>query len=170
MCRLSIYCDLSTQLAGGVQAILQAVCLSSPLPNSTPVLQGALCPSSLMRCKGSFPCMPIPHRSRMSWCKKIAPATPSITSVIFVGPHVRVGYYAPAARTTLNPCVFLSSSFIYQQAKRLSPLFILGFRAGALHHPAGEFPLRQCHSQISEHIIPWRTHTVPCILFGETNS
>jgi hypothetical protein len=40
MCRLSIYCDLSTQLAGGVQAILQAACLSSPLPNSTPVLQG----------------------------------------------------------------------------------------------------------------------------------
>jgi hypothetical protein len=57
--------------------------------------------------------------------------------------HGGVGYYAPAARTTLNPCVFLSSSFIYQQAKRLSPVLILGFRAGALLHPAGEFPLRQ---------------------------
>jgi hypothetical protein len=57
--------------------------------------------------------------------------------------HSGVGYYAPAARTTLNPCVFLSSSFIYQQAKRLSPLLILGFMAGALRHPAGEFPLRQ---------------------------
>jgi hypothetical protein len=57
--------------------------------------------------------------------------------------HSGVGYYAPAARTTLNPRVFLSSSFIYQQAKRLSPLLILGFRAGALRHPAGEFPLRQ---------------------------
>jgi hypothetical protein len=32
-----------------------------------------------------------------------------------------VGYYAPAARTTLNPCMFLSSSFIYRQAKHLSP-------------------------------------------------
>jgi hypothetical protein len=30
-----------------------------------------------------------------------------------------------------------------RQAKRLSPLLILGFRAGALRHPAGEFPLRQ---------------------------
>jgi hypothetical protein len=39
--------------------------------------------------------------------------------------------------------VFLSSSFIYQQAKRLSPLLILGFSVGALCHPAGEFPLRQ---------------------------
>jgi hypothetical protein len=154
------------ELAGGVQAILQAACLSSPLPNSTPVLQGALCPSSLMHCLGSFPCTPIPRRSRMSGCKKIAPATPNIISVIFLGPHVGaqypctppplsykrggmqrcmgigtlrpnldldpaqahkfiralklnashsgVGYYAPAARTTLNPCVFLSSSFIYQ--------------------------------------------------------
>jgi hypothetical protein len=90
--RLSIYCDMSTQLAGGVQAILQAACLSSPLPNSTPVLQGALCPSSLMRCQGSFPCTPIPRRSRMSGCKKIAPATPSITSIIFLGPHVGAQY------------------------------------------------------------------------------
>jgi hypothetical protein len=30
-----------------------------------------------------------------------------------------------------------------RQAKRLSPFLILGFRAGALRHPAGEFPLRQ---------------------------
>jgi hypothetical protein len=37
----------------------------------------------------------------------------------------------------------MSSSFIYQQAKRLSPLLILGFRTGTLHHPAGEFPFRQ---------------------------
>jgi hypothetical protein len=28
-----------------------------------------------------------------------------------------------------------------RQAKRLSPFLILGFRAGALRHPAGEFPL-----------------------------
>jgi hypothetical protein len=59
-----------------------------------------------------------------------------------------VGYYAPAARTTLNPCVFLSSSFIYRQAKRLSPLLILGFRAGALRHPAGEFSLRHLARQV----------------------
>jgi hypothetical protein len=74
MYRLSIYCDLSTQLAGGVQAILQAACLSSPIPNSTPMLQGALWPSSLMRCQRSFPCTPIPRRSQMSGCKKIAPS------------------------------------------------------------------------------------------------
>jgi hypothetical protein len=32
------------------QVVLQATCLSSPLPNSMPVLFGALCPSSLVRC------------------------------------------------------------------------------------------------------------------------
>jgi hypothetical protein len=62
--------------------------------------------------------------------------------------HSGVGYYTPVARTTLNPCVFLSSSFIYQQPKRLSPLLILGFRAGALRHPAGEFPLRHLARQV----------------------
>jgi hypothetical protein len=30
-----------------------------------------------------------------------------------------------------------------RQTKRLSPFLILGFRAGALRHPAGEFPLQQ---------------------------
>jgi hypothetical protein len=62
--------------------------------------------------------------------------------------HSGVGYYALAARTTLNPRVLLSSSFIDQQAKRLSPLLILGFRAGALRHPAGEFPLRHLARQV----------------------
>jgi hypothetical protein len=100
MCCLSIYCDLSTQLAGGVQAILQAACLSSPLPNSTPVLQGALCPSSLMRCQGSFFYTPIPRRSQMLGCKKIAPATPSITSIIFLGPHI--GAQHPCTRPPLS--------------------------------------------------------------------
>jgi hypothetical protein len=55
------------------------------------------------------------------------------------------------AQTTLNSCVFLSSSFIYQQAKRLSPLLILGL--GRVHsatrpeislsdkdHPMGIWP------------------------------
>ena len=36
------------------------------------------------------------------------------------------------------------------QAKRLSPFLILGFRAGALRHPAGEFPLRQLHMSESK--------------------
>jgi hypothetical protein len=70
--------------------------------------------------------------------------------------HSGVGCYAPAARTTLNPRVFLSSSFIYQQAKRLSPLLILGFRAGALRHTAGEFALR--------HIPCWIVRIITYIL------
>jgi hypothetical protein len=88
--------------------------------------------------------------------------------------HSGVGYYALAARTTLNPCVFLSSSFIYQQAKRLSPLLILGFRAGALRHPAGEFPLRHLARQVGGLALgfrlfscstPWYTSSstmIPC--------
>jgi hypothetical protein len=34
------------------------------------------------------------------------------------------------------------------QAKRLSPFLILGFRAGALRHPVGEFPLRHLARQV----------------------
>jgi hypothetical protein len=53
--------------------------------------------------------------------------------------HNGVGYYAPAARTTLNPCVFLSSSNSYQRSSKTpKPLLISGFRAGALRHPAGD--------------------------------
>jgi hypothetical protein len=53
--------------------------------------------------------------------------------------HSGVGYYAPAARTTLNPCVFLCSFIAYQTSKTLRPLLILVFRAGAFCHPAGDF-------------------------------
>jgi hypothetical protein len=53
--------------------------------------------------------------------------------------HSGVGYYAPAARTTLNPRVFLCSSRFHLTGKTLRPLLILGFRAGAFRHPAGDF-------------------------------
>jgi hypothetical protein len=38
--------------------------------------------------------------------------------------HSGVGYYAPAARTTLNPCVFLCSSCFHLTGKTLRPLLI----------------------------------------------
>ena len=51
--------------------------------------------------------------------------------------HSGVGYYAPAIRTTLNPCVFLSSSRSFQRSSKTpKPLLISGFRVGALRHPA----------------------------------
>jgi hypothetical protein len=43
------------------------------------------------------------------------------------------------ARTTLNSCVFLCSFLHLATSKTLRPLLILGFRAGALRHPAGDF-------------------------------
>jgi hypothetical protein len=53
--------------------------------------------------------------------------------------HSGVGYYTPAARTTLNPCVFLSASHSFQRSSKMpKPLLISGFRAGALRHPAGD--------------------------------
>jgi hypothetical protein len=52
------------------------------------------------------------------------------------------------ARTTLNPCVFLCSSRFHLTGKTLRPLLILGFRAGAFRHPAGEFPLRHLARQV----------------------
>jgi hypothetical protein len=62
--------------------------------------------------------------------------------------HNGVGYYAPAARTTLNPCVFLCSSRLHPAGKTLRPLLILGFRAGAFRHLGGEFPLRHLARQV----------------------
>jgi hypothetical protein len=53
--------------------------------------------------------------------------------------HSGVGYYAPAARTTLNPCVFLCSPCFHLAGKTLRPLLILGFRAGAFRHTAKDF-------------------------------
>jgi hypothetical protein len=51
--------------------------------------------------------------------------------------HSGVGYYALAARITLNPCVFLSSSRSFQRSSKTpKPFLISGFRAGALRHPA----------------------------------
>jgi hypothetical protein len=62
--------------------------------------------------------------------------------------HNGVGYYAPAARTTLNPCVFLCSSRFQLAGKTLRPLLILGFRVGVFCHPAGEFLLRHLAHQV----------------------
>jgi hypothetical protein len=52
--------------------------------------------------------------------------------------HSGVGYYAPAARTTLT--LACSRVLIHQPrtSKTLRPLPFLGFRAGAIRHPAGE--------------------------------
>jgi hypothetical protein len=53
--------------------------------------------------------------------------------------HSGVGYYSPAARTTLNSCVFLCSSpSLQRSSKTPKPLLISGLRAGALCHPAGD--------------------------------
>jgi hypothetical protein len=42
-----------------------------------------------------------------------------------------------------SPRVHVLGDRLARQAKRLSPFLILGFRAGAFRHPAGEFSLRQ---------------------------
>jgi hypothetical protein len=75
MCHLSIKCALSTLQTGGVQATLQAVCSSTPVADSTPVLRHTLCSSSLIRSQGSFRCTPMLRRPRISGRKKIALAT-----------------------------------------------------------------------------------------------
>jgi hypothetical protein len=64
--------------------------------------------------------------------------------------HSGVGYYAPAARSTLNPCVFLSSS--KRSSKTPKPLLISGFRAGALRHPAGDLLSDICEREIGLHL------------------
>jgi hypothetical protein len=94
MCPLSIYCVLSTPLAGGVKATLQTVHLSNPLSNSAPMPHDALCSSSLIReasptrryytdlgCQGT--------RRLLQQRTFVAP---SATSVMFLGPHVGAQY------------------------------------------------------------------------------
>jgi hypothetical protein len=46
--------------------------------------------------------------------------------------------------------VHVLSDRLARQAKCLSPFLILGFRAGALRHPAGEFPLRHLARQVGD--------------------
>jgi hypothetical protein len=53
--------------------------------------------------------------------------------------HSGEGYYAPTARTTLNPRVFLCTApSLHQSSETPKPLLISGLRAGALNHPAGD--------------------------------
>jgi hypothetical protein len=53
--------------------------------------------------------------------------------------HSGVGCYAPAARTTLNPCALLCFFPLFKLTSETPrPLLILGFTAGALRHPAGD--------------------------------
>jgi hypothetical protein len=53
--------------------------------------------------------------------------------------HSGVGYYTLAARTTLNPRVFLCTAPpLHQSSETPKPLLISGLRAGALCHPAGD--------------------------------
>jgi hypothetical protein len=81
----NVTCPLCWQTASGHSTCGVPV---QSIAYSTPVLRGVLCPPSLTHCQGSFPCTPRLRRSRMTGCKKIAPATLSIASVIFLGPHV----------------------------------------------------------------------------------
>jgi hypothetical protein len=183
MCPLSIYCVLSTPLAGGVRATLQTAHLSNPLSNSAPVPHGALCSSSLIReasparryyadlgCQGARRLLQQRTFVAPMLCPLCSWAHMSGLSTFVHAPlsYKRGGmqrYRPKSFKTTqalkqyntqwsrvlrsggpnhsklLRVLVFIS--YISQQAKRLSPLHILGLRAGALRHPVEEFPLRQ---------------------------
>jgi hypothetical protein len=177
MCPLSIYCVLSTPLAGGARVTLQTAHMSSPL--SKQCARVARCTMLIIPYTRSFLCASRIRRSRMSGYKKIALAAnirsskyyssdvPGPTcrgpALLYMPPlaikgeacnvtkqaqslgldpghprqlklssnttHSGVGYYAPAARTTLNSCVFLCSFLHPATGKTLRPLLILGFRA-----------------------------------------
>jgi hypothetical protein len=64
-----------TLLADGDQTIPQAACLSIPVAGSTTILPHAPRSSSLVLGQGSFPCMPILRKPRISGHKEIALAT-----------------------------------------------------------------------------------------------
>jgi hypothetical protein len=99
MCPLSIYCVLSTLLAGGARATLQTVHMSSPL--SKQCARAARCTVLIIPCTRSFPCTPILRRSRMSGHEKIALASNISSSKYYIryvtGPTCRglVPLYMP---------------------------------------------------------------------------
>jgi hypothetical protein len=72
------------------RAILQTACLSSPLSNSAPVLQGALCPSSLLReashARRYYTDLGYQGARRLLQQRTLV--APSTISVMFLGPHV----------------------------------------------------------------------------------
>jgi hypothetical protein len=97
-------------------------------------------------CRGSVPlCMP-PFSYKMGGIRRYKDRsnlrlTQTLTSSYKLSSntsHSGVGCYALAARTTLNPCVFLCSSHFQLTSKTLRPLLILGFRTDALRHPGGD--------------------------------
>jgi hypothetical protein len=90
MCPLSIYCVLSTPLAGSVRATLQTAHLSNPLSNSAPVPHGVLCASSLIReaspARRYYADLGCQGARRLLQQQTLV--VPSTTSVMFLGPHV----------------------------------------------------------------------------------
>jgi hypothetical protein len=82
MCPLSIYCILSTPLAGGARATLQTAHLSSPL--SKQYARAVRCTVLIVPYTRSFPCTPMLHRSRVSGRKKIAPAANISSSKYYI--------------------------------------------------------------------------------------
>jgi hypothetical protein len=59
---------------------------------------------------------------------------------------MEVGYYAPVTWTTLIPRVLVCSSQTHLTGKTLRPPPHLRISAGAFHHPAGGFSLRQIYT------------------------
>jgi hypothetical protein len=81
----------------------------------------------------SFPCMPRIRRSRALGYKKITPAAN-------IGGSKCYNLYVPRP-TCRDPAPLCMPPFSYKRGDtqwRLRPLLILGFRAGALRHPAGD--------------------------------
>jgi hypothetical protein len=99
MCPLSIYCVLSTPLAGGARATLQTAHLSSPL--SKQCVRAARCTVLIIPYTRSFPCTPRLRRSRVSGHKNITPAANISSSRYYIryvpGPTCRgsVPLYMP---------------------------------------------------------------------------
>jgi hypothetical protein len=71
--------------------------------------------------------------------------------------HSGVAYYALAARTTLNPRVFLSTApSLHRSSEMPKPLLISGLRAGALRHPTGDLLSDSYHIRYQFFRMPFR--------------
>jgi hypothetical protein len=114
-------------------------------------------------CRGSVPlCMPPfsykrggMRRYKTSSIFRLRPKFIQTLKLSSNTTHSGVGYYAPAAQTTLNSCVFLCSFLHIATSKTLRPLLILGLRAGALRHPAEDFLFDSDHIELHDSCHSW---------------
>jgi hypothetical protein len=162
MCPLGIYCVLSTPLVGGARATLHARSFpcTPRLHRSWVLGRKKIAPATnISSSKYYIRCVPGPtcRGSALLYMPPLAikgeACNVRLRLSILKLPQQSNTQWSRVLRSrgpnhSKSSRVHVLDVRLAGQAKRLSPFLILGFRAGALRHPAGEFPLRHLARQV----------------------